>query len=94
MESLGEFSAIVTVFLIIVAILAFLMPFFVLRIRNEMIKLNEKMTKVIELLGGKDITPKSEYSPASGKKIKRCPHCDAKNREEDFTCINCGKVLV
>jgi len=25
------------------------------------------------------------------KRIKTCPHCGAKNRLEDYTCIRCGK---
>ncbi len=84
MEAFGALSGIVGIFIIIVAILAFLMPFFVLRIRSEMIKLNKNMEKVIELLGGK-------ASPT--KNIKVCPHCNAKNRQEDYTCLNCGKPL-
>lgn len=51
METLGAIYIIIVIFLIIVAILAFLMPFFVLKIRNEMIKLNNNMDKVIDLLG-------------------------------------------
>lgn len=27
------------------------------------------------------------------KKIKECPHCGAKNRSEDYICINCGKPI-
>ena len=54
MEALGALGVllyiVVILFLLIAAILAFLMPFFVLRIRNEIISMNKKMSKVVALL--------------------------------------------
>ena len=46
----GIFILALTIFLIVLAILLFLMPFFVFRIRNEMIKMNSRMDKVVMLL--------------------------------------------
>lgn len=83
MVSLGSF---VGLFLIVMAILAFFLPIFVLRIRNELIELNQKMSRLIELMGGVD--------PPGVKKIKTCLSCGAKNRQEDFICTNCNKPLV
>jgi len=53
-EFAGIFGGIIVVFLIVVAILAFLMPFFVFKIRNEMVKLNTNMDIVIKLLKKKE----------------------------------------
>jgi hypothetical protein len=57
MEALGPFNVVVVIFFIILAILTLLMPFFVLRIRNEMIKLNKNVEKLVELFGDKAPTP-------------------------------------
>ncbi len=96
MEGLGTLSGIATIFILIVAALAFLMPFFVLRIRNEMISMNQKMSELIKILGGN----KTDYSDSnidvtsSGKKIKNCPQCGTKNRFEDYNCMACSASLL
>ena len=41
-----------SIFLIALAFLTILMPFFVLKIRNEIISMNVKLSKLIELTGG------------------------------------------
>ena len=58
-----------------------------------MIKLNENMGKVIELLAGQSSAGKSESSAYSGKRIKVCSHCGAKNREEDYICRDCSEPI-
>ena len=67
MEAFGAFYIIVAIFLIIVAILSLLMPFFVLRIRNEIISMNKKMSELIELLAGQRSAVKTEYFEYPGK---------------------------
>ena len=89
MGALGTLAGIIWLIIIIAGILAVLMPFFVLRIRNEMIKLNENMSKIIELLSGK-----RGASGSMDKGMKMCPQCGRENRREDSTCISCGKALV
>jgi cell division protein FtsL len=80
----------VTIFLLIAAILAILMPFFVLRIRNELIEMNQKISQMVEILGGKDAVI-AQLEPATV--LKTCPSCGADNRQEDYMCIRCGKPL-
>ena len=58
----GGIYVIVFVFLVIVTILTFLLPFFVFRIRNEAIKANEKLDKILTQL------IKQRFSVAGGKK--------------------------
>ncbi len=94
MESLGALSGIITIFIIIAIILAFLMPFFVLRIRNEIISMNQKITELIKILGG--INTKKDQNNVvmnSGKKVRQCWKCGTNNRSEDSNCISCGTAL-
>lgn len=50
----GGFLTFIFLFLIIAAILAILLPFFVLKIRNEIVSMNKKMAKIIEILSYKN----------------------------------------
>jgi hypothetical protein len=52
MEPIGALYFVVTFFLILAGILALMMPFFVFRIRNELILMNKKMSQLIEILSG------------------------------------------
>jgi len=90
MEFMGAFSGIITFFILIAVILALLMPFFVLRIRNELISMNKKMSELVELLSAqKNI----ESRAGSIEKTKVCPHCNGRNRQEDQVCLSCGKPI-
>ena len=95
MEAIGSLSGVVSLIILIAAILAFLLPFFVLKIRNKAISIDRKMDVIIELLGGGTVN-----TDAGGilKKIgiqtyKDCPHCGTKNRSDDYTCMACSKPL-
>ena len=81
-----EASGILSIILLVAAILAVFIPFFILKIRNQVISINEKMDRIIELLGG-------ESEKVDEGLIKYCGQCGAKNRLEDGTCINCGKPV-
>ncbi len=52
MEGFAVMMGLLPLFLIVVAALACLIPFFIFRIRNEMISMNEKMTTIVGLLSG------------------------------------------
>ena len=86
MEGLLAGSGILTIIVFVVAVLAFLMPFFVLKIRNQVVSINQKMDTIIELLGGES----GEVFPSG---VKFCTDCGAKNRMEDGRCINCSKPI-
>jgi len=49
MEGLGGLSIIIFIFLLIVGVLALLLPFFVLKIRNTIVSIDKKMDKIINL---------------------------------------------
>jgi hypothetical protein len=93
MEGIAALYGIWGIFLLILAIMALFMPFFVFRIRNEMISMNQKMSVLIELLSGSKKDVAAKYITSSGKKIKRCPSCGTKNRLEDNSCMSCGKPV-
>ena len=94
MDALGAFSGIVIIFLIIVAILAFLMPFFVLRIRNEMIKLNRNVAEAVDILERHFGESVSDITVYPDNKINLCQSCGRKNRQGDLNCSDCGAPLV
>jgi hypothetical protein len=93
MEGVGALYGIWWIFLLIVAILALLMPFFVFRIRNEMISMNKKMSVLIELLSGSKSDVAAKYITSSDKQIKVCPFCGAGNRLDDYSCMGCSKPI-
>ena len=91
----GLFSLILGLFLLIVGILMLLLPFFVLRIRNEAIEINKKLTQLLDSTEHpqeKKTSAKTE-TLNSGKKVKICPSCGAKNRLEDPSCLNCKSPM-
>lgn len=93
MEGLGAFSGIVTIVILIAAVLAFFLPFFVLRIRNEIISMNRKMTELVKILGDSNTNYSNVEFTESGKKVKNCMQCGTNNRYEDYKCMNCGSPL-
>ena len=50
MEALGALGIIIVIFLIVAALLAFLIPFFVLKIMNDVSQINNKMSSTIRTL--------------------------------------------
>ena len=87
LATFGLLWSFVAIFIIIMLILAFLLPLFVLRIRKEAIFMNAKMSQVIILLGG--IEKQAGIDPS----IKVCPYCGTKNRREDYECMACKKPI-
>ena len=68
---------------------AFLLPFFVFRIRNKVISIDRKMDVIIELLaGGSGNTDTGGILKKIGiRTYKDCPHCGTKNRSDDYTWL-------
>lgn len=92
----GLVALVVVVFLIALAVLSFLLPFFVFRIRNEMIAMNKKMSELVRIVGGESEVKESEGREekfAKGEMVAICPHCDTKNSPDELNCLKCGKPL-
>ena len=88
------------IIILMAVVLAFCMPFFVYKIRNQVVSINEKLARVIELLEAQapefepsETVPRVEID-GKGRKIKICPNCSGKNRAEDWKCVHCGMALV
>jgi len=84
MNNVGEAFGLMSIVIIIGAVFMFLLPFFVFKIRNQVIEMNNKMNQIVELLGGRVADPK----------YKICPKCQAKNRQTDLVCSGCGGPLL
>lgn len=75
------------VVLIVAAILLFLLPFFVFRIRNELIELNRIQWRMLVLLEA--VVPESK-KPAT----KTCATCRTVNPASAHSCSHCGEKFV
>jgi hypothetical protein len=94
----GGLGLIIILVLLVAAVLAFLIPFFILKIRNEVISINGKMDIIIKLLRGE-----SAKTTETGEKVvastpapdgmKYCGYCGDLNGRWDETCVKCGKPV-
>ena len=82
-EVYGVFAFVVGMVVMIAGLFLFLLPFFVFKIRNQIIEMNKKMSQVIKLLGGR----------VDGSKYKICKSCQTKNSPVNNFCMGCGKPL-
>jgi len=100
MESALNFSGIWGIILIALVVLTVCMPFFIYKIRNQVVSMNKKLSRIIELLevqapGTQTSTPVPRVEiDEKGRKIKICSKCGGKNRAEDWKCTHCGEALV
>jgi len=83
MEAIGALGGgilmlLVVAFLVVLAVLGILMPFFVFRIRNEMIHLNMQVAVAIALLEGRSDQPAEPIpEPMTNLYCKKCGKSDA-----------------
>ncbi len=95
---MSETPFILALLALIYAIIMFLLPFFIMRIRREVIAINNKMSRIEDLLvqiSGKQ-TQASAANPNSGDRgrlIKVCENCGRKNALQNTKCIGCGEVF-
>lgn len=88
------------IIIVMAVVLAFCMPFFVFKIRNQVVDINKKLARIIQLL---EIQAPGDETSATvprveidekGRKIKICPKCAKPNHPKDLKCIHCGEILV
>lgn len=91
----GLLSLIIGLFGIVLAIMGILTPFFIYRIRNEVVEINKQMATVISMMPAS--AEHREYSGGSQSGIrsdvKRCMHCGTNNRIQDSICMACNKPV-
>jgi hypothetical protein len=83
---------------LIYAVIMFLLPFFIMRIRREVIAINQKMSRIEDLLV--QLAGKLSPASASGLKsdhqerlLKVCENCGRKNSFQEVKCLRCGEIL-
>ena len=92
MEELAPWGIII----LMAVILAFCMPFFVFKIRNQVVEMNKKMVLMTEYLRMIAYRTKEEKElrelDDKGREIKTCPRCHNPNHPDNNPCIHCGYV--
>jgi len=79
---------------VIAIVLAFCMPFFIYKIRNQVVEMNKKMSLIVEYLRMQTYETKEEREiDGKGRPIKTCPKCGKPNHPKDIKCIHCGYVF-
>lgn len=76
---------------VLVAAMALLMPFFVYRIRKEIISMNKKLGILIDLQSFQ--ASASPLTPDQRPNERKCIKCGARNRIRDLTCMACGEPI-
>ena len=74
------------ILVLIFAVVSIMVPFYILRIRNEVIQINKKMT---DFLSGNAREPK----PQKINNGKRCKNCGLVNQATDVKCVGCRQPL-
>jgi len=92
MMTLGGIYGIIVVAAII---LAFLMTFFVFKIRNQVVEINDKLARIVRLLEARSPEENIALSVDGNKaEIKICPKCGRKNRADVLNCQYCSTALL
>ena len=82
---------------LVVSILAFFLPFFVLRIRNESIETNRQLRTIVSMLTKNESKNTAEPKPVTIKESKEimitCSACGADNDFGVIRCFECGESL-
>lgn len=87
-----------SIIIIAAIVLTVCMPFFIYKIRNQVVSMNKKLSRIVELL--EDRAPEKPApvmqieTDGEGRKVKICGKCGGKNRAEDWQCVHCGEILV
>lgn len=96
----GGLMAVVWIFITIAGIMAIFIPFWVFRIRNEIIETNRRLSEIARLLKPAAAAPQPsatspqpvvETKPPSVKKV--CPECGHSNEDYASMCMACRQRL-
>jgi hypothetical protein len=89
MDLLAIVAYVTVSFMAVVAVLAILMPFFVLRIRNELVDVNRKLERLIRI-AEKPARPAEMPPPhTAGAPVRFCRSCGAPNPALNEACSAC-----
>ena len=85
-ELLVTLGGLGTVFLLVAAVMLVLLPFFVFRIRNEIIEMNRRQMRILSLM--ESVIPASKKPPS--EPTKTCRNCKTINKLSAIRCVHCG----
>ena len=88
MELLG-ITVIIWIVGVVAAVMLFLMPFFVFKIRNEVVEINEVNKRMLVLL--ESVVPESKKPPKP--KMGKCAVCGTENEVTRIHCRHCRSRL-
>jgi hypothetical protein len=96
----GLSLTVITAALVIYAVVLLLLPFFVFRIRNELIELtriNRQLLALVDAVVPDGKKPKPAPKPrevlVDGQLMRVCPNCSEKNDFQNQKCSGCKTVL-
>ena len=95
-DGLTAIGSIGTIFLLISAILAFCIPFFIYRIRNEVIKMRIQLENIASSLNAHHIAEKPPLTMTDDEWLKdsvKCISCGHQNIAGSIRCIHCGSHI-
>jgi len=90
------FGVFLAVFLIIAAIMSIFIPFWVFRIRNEIIAANKRLESLVKLLtpsAANHNKPAADAPVAAKMLYKSCPECGHQNEIEEKMCTSCRQRM-
>jgi hypothetical protein len=93
MDMLGLLAYMAVTFMAVLGVVTILMPFFVLRIRHELIAVNRKLERLIQLF---ESPPPPAVIPgprAGGAPVRFCRNCGAPNPAGEAVCSACRSAL-
>jgi hypothetical protein len=89
------------VLVIIYAVILLLLPFFILRIRREVIEIARDHRRILALLEAvipQEKKPKPRSEPkvvfTGSRTVRVCPSCEHQNEMQDAKCAKCGGKLL
>ena len=91
MEIASGLSGLIMIFVTVAGIMAIFIPFWVYRIRNEIIETNRLLRTLVSQQTG--ITPETHVAGNAAKPIKKCLKCGMNNKAEDLVCMYCQGPL-
>ncbi len=95
-DGMAAIGSIGSILLLITAILAFCIPFFIYRIRNEVIKMRLQLDNIASLLNERPIVEKHPQTITDEEWLEdaiKCNNCGYMNVAGFTKCFRCGEKL-
>lgn len=78
------------IFLLVIGVLTICIPFFIFRIRNEIIKTNKILAQIVASLDRGEVIIDAR---GTEEQIRVCPSCNTPNPSDATICSSCKRVI-